>query len=68
MPDEELIKDIDGIECCVIEFLKKIEGFSFAFCDSEAHFDDGKYSIYVQYLDKPVFTYEGWKIDGLTER
>ncbi len=68
IPDGELLNDIDENECCVIEFLKKIKGFSFAFCDSEAHLDDDKYSIYVQYLDKPIFTYKDWKIDGITER
>ena len=68
IPDEELLKDIDENECYIIEFLQKIKCFSFAFCDSEAHLNDAKYSIYVQYLDKPIFTYEDWKIDGFTER
>ncbi len=64
----ELINDIDEFESSVIEFLKRLNGFYFAFCDSEAHLDDENYSIYVQYLDKPIFTYKDWKIDGLTKR
>ena len=68
IPDSEFINKIDEFESTVIEFLKNISGFNFAFCDSEAHLDDENYSIYVQYLDKPIFTYKDWKIDGLTKR
>ena len=68
IPDEEIVYNIDEFEQCIIEFLTKIKGFSFAFCDCEAHLDDDKYSIYVQYSDIPIVKYEKWKIDGFTER
>ncbi len=68
IPEEEISKSIDEFEHSVIEFLKTIKGFVFAFCDSEAHLDDDKYSVYVQYLDCPRITYGNWKIDGYTER
>lgn len=68
IPYREIYDNIDDFEYNVIELLKKTNGFTFAFCDSEAHLGDDKYSIYVQYLDEPKFTYGNWKVDGLSER
>lgn len=68
MPDNEIINCIDECESDIIELLNRAKGFSFAFCDSEAHLGDERYSIYVEYLDEPKFVFNNWKIDGLTER
>lgn len=68
MPDNEIINCIDECENEIIELLNRAKGFCCAFCDSEAHFGDEKYSIYVEYLDTPKFMFNNWKIDGLTER
>lgn len=68
IPDNQILNCIDEYESDIIELLNRTKGFSYAFCDSEAHLGDEKYSIYVQYLDEPKFVFNNWKIDGLTER
>lgn len=68
VPDDLLLNNIDEIEFGIVELMRKTKGFDFAFCDNEAHLDDEKYSIYVQYLKEPCFVYNDWKIDGFTKR
>ena len=68
MPDNFIIKNLDNSEKRIEKLLISAKGFNYAFCDSEAHIDDDKYSIYIEYDEKVYMRYENWKIDGYTER
>ena len=68
IPEELLVEDLDQSEEIIIKLLMKAEGFECAFCDSEAHLEDRKYAIYVDYSGNASVSYNSWKIDGYTKR
>ena len=66
--EQLLSQNLDSNEKQIIAFLIEQKGFKYAFCDSEAHIDDQKFSIIVRYGEKPDVIFNRWKIDGLTIR
>lgn len=81
MPESnfDLMRDIDGLECVILNWIKNCSsaGFKYAFCDNEADIEDYKvecvineeiYSILVINKEQLVTKFSSWKIDGLTRR
>lgn len=75
----DLMRDIDGLECIILNWIKKCSraGFKYAFCDNEADIEDYNikhviskdiYSILVINQNQLVTKFSTWKIDGLTRR
>ena len=75
----DLMRDIDGLECMILNWIKNCSnaGFKYAFCDNEADIEDYQmeqilneeiYSVLVINKNQLATKFSSWKINGLTKR